>query len=317
VICAWETLRAQVPVGLNTSLSGVPFWGTDIGGFYSTKELTGELYVRWFQFGAFCPLFRAHGRPSHTRFPWGWNTGEIGPPETDNPANLPDISELRNPQVEPICRKYLELRYKLMPYVYSTAREAHDTGMPMMRALWLHYPGDAKAAARGDEYLWGRDILVAPVTEKGARERVVYLPNGAWYDYWTGERVEGGREVARAVDLETMPLYVRAGAILPMSPPKQYTGERPDSPLTIAVYAGADGRFVLYEDDGISFDHKKGDFMRLRCEWSDARRRLTLALEPGSKMRPPAPRPVIVKLLPKDIERRLRFNGRTASVAFD
>lgn len=316
---SWETLRTQVPVGINTGLSGIPFWGTDIGGFFPTRELTGELYVRWFQFGAFCPLFRAHGRPSHTRFPWGWNTGEIGPPEMESAPKgsaLPDVAELRNPRVEPICRRYLELRYRLMPYLYSAAWEAHDTGMPIMRALWLHYPDDPRAAARGDEYLWGRDILVAPVTEKGAATRTVYLPPGDWYDFWTGKRVEGGRELSRDVDLETIPLYVRAGAILPMAPAKQYTSERPDSPLTIAIYPGADGRAAVYEDDGVSFDYEKGKFMRLRCEWNDRSRSLTLSLEAGSRLLPPAPRVVHVRLAPDDLEKRITFNGKAKRVRF-
>src|SRR5204863_313080 len=131
----------QVSVGLNTSLSGVPFWGTDTGGFVTTKELTGELYVRWFQFSAFCPLFRSHGRTWKLRLPWGWNTGDYGPTELEGyhgNAALPDPRELHNPHVEPICRKYLELRYRLLPYLYSAVREAHDTGIPVMRmrALW-------------------------------------------------------------------------------------------------------------------------------------------------------------------------------------
>ncbi len=160
----WEALRAQVSVGINTSLSGVPFWGTDTGGFVTTKNLTGELYARWFQFSAFCPLFRSHGRTWKLRLPWGWNTGDYGPTEIEGyhgNAALPDPEELHNPHVEPICRKYLELRYRLLPYLYSAVREAHDTGLPVMRALWLHYPDDPRAVACGDQYLWGRDMLVA------------------------------------------------------------------------------------------------------------------------------------------------------------
>jgi len=134
------------------------------------------------QFSAFCPLFRSHGRTWKLHLPWGWNTGETGPIET---PNVPlDPKELHNAQVEPICRKYLNLRYQLLPYLYSAVREAHDTGMPIMRALWLHYPDDPRAVARADEYLWGRDILVAPVTEPGAQSRQLYLPKGGWYDFW-------------------------------------------------------------------------------------------------------------------------------------
>ena len=136
VLSRWETLKTHVPVGINTGLSGIPFWGTDIGGFIPTEEFTGELYVRWFQFAAFCPLFRSHGRDWKLHRPWGWNTGEIGYPETPNYHPAPE--ELRNPAIEPICREYLELRYRLMPYIYTAAKETCETGLPMIRALWLH-----------------------------------------------------------------------------------------------------------------------------------------------------------------------------------
>ena len=139
--------RTHVPIAINTGLTGIPYWGTDIGGFVPTRELTGELYVRWFQFGAFCPLFRSHGRTWKLRLPWGWNTGELGPNEirTYGDAANPDPSELHNADVEPICRKYLELRYRLMPYLYSVVREGCQTGLPIMRALWLHHPDDPTA----------------------------------------------------------------------------------------------------------------------------------------------------------------------------
>ncbi len=144
----WATLAAHVPVGVNCSLSLTPFWGTDTGGFIPTKEFTGELYARWFQFSTFTPLFRSHGRTWKLRLPWGWNTGDFGPVEA---KSGPDKSELHNAEVEPICRKYLELRYCLLPYNYTLIRQACDTGLPPMRALWLHYPGDAQAVKLGDQ----------------------------------------------------------------------------------------------------------------------------------------------------------------------
>ena len=310
----WETLTAQVQVGINTSLSGMPFWGTDTGGFVTTPELTGELYVRWFQFSAFCPLFRSHGRTWKLRLPWGWNTGDYGPKEISGyrgNAGLPDPKELHNPEVEPVCRKYLDLRYRLMPYLYTVVREAHDTGLPIMRAVWLHYPDDPKAAARGDQYLWGRDILVAPVTEKGAASRQLYLPLGSWYDFWTEEQVEGGREVNRKVDLATMPLYVRAGAILPLGPVKQYTTEKIEEPVTITVYPGANGEFVLYEDDGITFDYEKGQFSRIRFIWDDHARRLTLILLEGSRWAGNGQRKFVVRMARKAGQHKVTFNGKT------
>ena len=310
VYSTWETLKTHIPVAVNTGLSGIPYWGTDIGGFVPTAEFLGDLYVRWFQFGAFCPLFRSHGRAWHLRLPWGWNLGEIGPEEISrySGAALPPSSELRNEQVEPICRKYMELRYRLMPYLYSAVRETSQTGMPIVRAMWLHHSDDPVAVARGDQYLWGRDILVAPVVEKDAKSRRVYLPKGSWFDFWTNERHDGGREIERAVDLATMPLFVRAGAIVPMGPVKQYTAEPIDGPLSITVYPGADGSFALFEDDGSSFEYRRGGWMGISMAWEDRQRRLTLSLTPGSRMRSPA-REVEVRIAGQAEVRRGRFTG--------
>ena len=149
---------------------------------------------------------------------------------------------------------------------------------------------DRLAAARSDTYLWGRDILVAPVVEPGAAQRRLYLPQGTWYDFWTGDPVGGGREITRPVDLETMPLYVRAGAIVPLGPVKQYTAEPVDSPLTLVVYPGADGRGSIYEDDGHSFGYQRGEWMRMLTEWNDVRRTLRLRLAEGSRRLSPMPR---------------------------
>lgn len=319
VYTTWETLKTHVPVAVNTGLTGIPYWGTDIGGFVPTKEYTGELHVRWFQFGAFCPLFRAHGRTWHLRLPWGWNTGELGVSEVANytgGASNPDPSELHNPEVEPICRKYMELRYRLMPYLYTAVRECCETGLPIMRALWLHYPDDAMAVARGDEYLWGRDMLVAPVTEKGATARKLYLPRGAWYDFWTEEKVEGGREVSKPVDLATTPLYVRAGAIIPMGPVKQYTGEKVDGPLQLRIYPGANAAFTLYEDDGNTFNFRKGEWMGIEMAWNDSRRRLTLRLAERSRMLAPMRRNIEVRLAPDKATKGVVFEGRPVEIQF-
>lgn len=313
----WETLKTHVPVAINTGLSGLPFWGTDIGGFVPTADYTGELHVRWFQFGTFCPSFRAHGRNWQLRLPWGWNMGKIGPSElrgyTGGAAD-PDPKELNNPAVEPIVKKYLELRYRLLPYTYTIARECCDTGLPMMRALWLHHHEDPNAVARGDQFLWGKDLLVSPVVEKGARSRRLYLPRGSWFDFWTEEKIAGGREIDRAVDLETMPLHVRAGSIIPMGPVKQYVDEPVDAPLSLTIYPGADGAFTLYEDDGKSFAHKQGDFMRLAMTWTEATRRLAVSLAPGSKMRPPLSRQLAIRVAGSQASRSLTFSGQPIDV---
>jgi len=314
VYSTWETLKTHIPNAINTALSGIPYWGTDIGGFVPTKEFTAELYLRWFQFGAFCTLFRCHGRAWKLRLPWGWDTGETGPREISNysGASLPDESELHNTQVEPICRKYLELRYRMLPYLYSAVHECSMTGMPIMRALWLHYPNDAVAVARDDEYLWGRDILVAPVYEKGATSRRVYLPRGDWYDFWTNEKITGGREITREVDLETMPLFVRAGAILPLGPVKQHTQEKTTEPLMVTIYPGADGSFLLYEDDSKSFDYRRGQWMEVQMTWNDARRVLHLRLAPGSRMMPPLRRNIEIRC--KQAKKSVAFDGHPMEV---
>lgn len=316
VYSTWETLKTQVPIAINTSLTGIPYWGTDIGGFVPTKEFTAELYVRWFQFGAFCTLFRSHGRTWKLRLPWGWNTGDPGPVEIRNydSAATPDASQLHNVQVEPICRKYLELRYRMLPYLYSAVHECATTGMPVMRALWLHYPDDPAAVARGDEFLWGRNLLVAPVAEPAATSRSVYLPRGTWYDFWTGEVTPGGREITRPVDLESMPLYVTAGAILPLGPVKQHTSEVVDEPLSLSIYPGADGSFLLYEDDGRSFNYRTGEWMGTRLTWNDAERTLRLSLAPGSRMLPPLRRTIEVHLL--QAKKEITFEGRPVEIKF-
>ena len=316
VYSTWETLKTQIPVALNTALTGIPYWGTDIGGFVPTPEFTAELYLRWFQFGAFCPLFRCHGRAWKLRLPWGWNTGDTGPTEINNykGAALPDSSQLHDARVEPICRKYLELRYRMLPYLYSTVRECATTGMPIMRALWLHFPDDPKAVACPDEYLFGQNLLVAPIVEKGATMRAVYLPRGLWYDYWTGERMDGGREIIRPADLETIPLYVRAGSILPLGPVKQFSSQKVAGPLSVSIYPGADASFLLYEDDGTSFNYRKGDWMGIQMTWSDAERKLTLQLASGSRMLPPERRNLTVDLA--GAQRNVTFEGKSIELSF-
>ncbi|MBV9295249.1 MAG: DUF5110 domain-containing protein, partial [Acidobacteriaceae bacterium] len=316
VYSTWETLSVHVSNAINTGLSGMPYWGTDIGGFVPTPEFTAELYLRWFQFGAFCPLFRAHGRNWKLRLPWGWDTGDPGPMEISNygGAAIPDPNQLHNAQVEPICRKYLELRYRMLPYLYSVVRECTLTGMPILRALWLHYPEDPAAVARGDEYLWGPSVLVAPVVERGAKTRQLYLPRGSWTDYWTGEVVQGGREISRPVDLETTPLYVRAGSIIPTGPVKQYSCQKVDEPLSIHIYPGADCRFVLYEDDGVSFRYRAGERMGTVVTWKDKQRVGTLELAKGSRMLTSASRPIQFIMGPN--KKQVIFEGTRTTVRF-
>jgi alpha-glucosidase/alpha-D-xyloside xylohydrolase len=308
----WDTLKTHVPVAINTGLSGLPYWGTDIGGFNPTAEYTGELHVRWFQFAAFNPLFRAHGRNWHLKLPWGWNGGDGGPFESGQFRVAPD--ELQNASVEPICRTYLELRYRLLPYLHTAVRQCHDTGMPIIRAMWLHHPDDPIAVARGDQYMWGADMLVAPVVEKGATTRRLYLPKGPWIDFWSEQRIDGGREIDRPVTLEITPLYVRAGAVIPMGPVKQYADEQVDEPLTLVIYPGGNGSSSVYEDDGRSFAYRNGEWMRIALTWTDAARQLTVRLAAGSRMLAPDRRPMTVRVAGSTATKSIVFTGQPISV---
>ncbi|ADW71035.1 glycoside hydrolase family 31 protein [Granulicella tundricola] len=277
----WKTLETQIMIGIGCGLSGVPYWGTDIGGFVPTKEFTAELFVRWFQFGAFCPSFRCHGRTWQLRRPWGWDTGTYGASEmgTNAEAFLPKGDELHNKAVEPICRAFLNTRYQLMPYLYSAAYETHTTGLPLIRSLGLAFPNDAQSWSTVDAYLYGPSLLVAPVFERGATSRKVYLPAGPWYDYWTGKRTEGGTTITVATPLESMPLFVRAGAILPTGPIKQYTAEPSTEPTHLTIYPGADGRFTLYDDDGLTFEYEKGRSTKVELTWTESTRTLQLTAD--------------------------------------
>jgi alpha-glucosidase/alpha-D-xyloside xylohydrolase len=272
----WKTLETQIMMGIDAGLSGVPYWGTDIGGFVPTREFTAELFVRWFQFGAFCPSFRCHGRTWQLRRPWGWDTGSYGPSEMgpNAAAFLPKPEDLHNAAVEPICRKYMNTRSQLMPYLYSATWETHKTGLPLIRSLGLAFPDDEAAWATADAYLFGPSLLVAPVFEQGATERKVYFPAGGWYDFWTGARLEGGKSVTVPAALDTLPLFVRAGSIVPTGPVKQYAAEHSAEPVRLTIYPGADGRFQLYDDDGLSFGYEKGMFSAVDLKWDDATRTL-------------------------------------------
>ena len=311
---SWKTLEAQIAVGLNYSLSIAPFWGSDIGGFYPNEELTGELYARWFQFAAFNASFRSHGRTWWTRLPWGWGLNDMGPKE--NKTN-PLQSEMNNKTIEPIVKKYDELHYQLMPYNYTLAWEARNTGMPMMRAMWLHYPADQKCSSTGDQYLWGRDMLIAPVYKKGAANRNVYLPEGDWYDWWTNIKETGGKAVIRNVDLSIMPIYVRAGAIIPFDAIRQYASEILNEPTTLKVFTGANGQFTLYEDDGISQDYLKGKASWISVTWNEQQRQLTIALgAPKGSKNEIISRTFKIRLIPGNEIKTASYKGQPLKVKF-
>ncbi|MDW8098899.1 MAG: glycoside hydrolase family 31 protein [Anaerolineae bacterium] len=254
----WEVLRDQVVVGQEVCLSGQPYWTTDIGGFFTTTGFSPELYVRWFEWGTFCPIFRTHGtRPGNE--PWTFG-----------------------PQVEAICARYIRLRYRLLPYIYACARRTYESGQPFMRAMVMDFGDDAQAVAAEHQFTFGPALLVAPVVKLGARQREVYLPRGIWYDFWTDERLEGGRWVTVEAPLDTIPLFVRGGSLVPMGPEVLFADQRPLDEITLHIYPGGDAAFELYEDDGDTFAFERGAYAKTQLLYSDgAMRRVTITAARG------------------------------------
>jgi alpha-D-xyloside xylohydrolase len=258
----WETFRRQIPAGLNYSLAGNPYWTTDIGGFVVANPddpAYRELYARWFEFGAFCPIFRAHGTRS-TNQNEIWSYG---------------------PEIEAILTRYDRLRYRLMPYIYSVAwKTTHENYTPM-RALVMDFREDPRVWNISDQFLFGPSLLVNPVTEPGATTRRLYLPKGKWYNFWTGESLDGGRAIDSPAALGEMPVFVRAGTILPLGPANEFA-EQSNDPIELRIYTGADGDFTLYEDDGNTYHYEQGAHATIRLHWDDANRALTFGDREGT-----------------------------------
>lgn len=223
----FESFETQIRTGLNLQMSGVPHWGTDIGGFYAVAPDDGELYIRWLQFGTFCSVFRSHGHVWRRHLPWSHGA-----------------------EKEAICRRFIELRYRLMPYTYTLAWQAHRDGLPMMRPLVLNYPDDPRVWDLGTQFLWGNDLLVAPVIRAGATHWPVYLPRGTWHDFWTHQVYHGPCAATVAAPLDRLPLFVRGGAIIPLALVVQYDGAAELTAVTLLIYPEGISGFTLYEDDG-------------------------------------------------------------------
>ncbi|MEG3990209.1 glycoside hydrolase family 31 protein [Microcoleus sp. S28C3] len=231
----WEHMEMSIPMLCNLGLSGVAFVGTDIGGF--AGNATAELFARWMQLGMLYPFMRGHSALTTAQHePWAFGD-----------------------QVEKICREYIELRYQLLPYTYTLFWEAATTGAPILRPLLYHFPNDPKTFTIADQIMLGPSLLAAPIYRPGVEHRAVYLPEGRWYDWWSDEVFEGPIAILAHAPLERMPLYVRAGSIIPMAPVMQYVDERPLDALTLRIWRGT-GQFTLYEDDGHTFDYKTGAF---------------------------------------------------------
>lgn len=265
---SWEVLAYQIPEALNFSLCGLPYWNSDLGGFFSWKNYPEghdnpafrELYVRWAQFGVFTGMMRSHG--------------------TNTPREIYQFGEPGEVHFEAV-RKAIELRYQLLPYIYGTAWKIHSSSATLMRALMMDWPEDGLACKTEDEFLFGPSILVAPVVEPSF-VRKVYLPEGTWFDWWTGERIEGGRNITADAPIDRIPLYAKAGAIVPLGPDVQYASEKPWDNLVIKLFRGADGEFVLYEDEGEGNGYLNGKRSIIRFSWNDAESMLTIAGREGN-----------------------------------
>jgi alpha-D-xyloside xylohydrolase len=313
-------MRAQITTGLGFCLSGMPYWTMDIGGFsvpsrFSTPNLKpadaeewNELNARWFEFGTFVPLLRVHGEyPNREMWEFGGDS---------SPAYQAEL-------------KFDRLRYRLLPYIYSLAGAVTHEGGTIMRALVMDFPTDTNVFNIGDQYLFGPALLVNPVTTYQVRSRPVYLPQaeGGWYDFWNGQWLAGAQTIDAPAPYNAIPIYVRAGSLIPTGPEIQYTGEKPADPIALYVYAGADGEFTLYEDDGLTYDYEHGAFARIPIGWDDAKHTLTIGEREGSFKGMLKERTFNVVLITKDKpaglsfsptpERSVTYNGKPVRIRFD
>jgi len=267
----WHRFRAQIPGGLNFSMAGLPYWTTDIGGFFREKKSLNpvykdqytssaykELLTRWFEFGAFCPIFRIHGYKSETEV---WRYGKT---------------------FEQTARKYLNLRYQLMPYIYTLASKVTLDGTIMMRPLAFAYPHDKNTWNIPDQFLFGSSILVNPVTHRNARSRNIYLPKGNWFNFWTDKEISGGKKLNVHAPLDEIPLFVKAGSIIPVGPKVQYASQPTNKPIRLFLYPGANTTYKLYEDDGETYRYEQGKYSQIPMNWNDQKKRLTMGDRIGS-----------------------------------
>jgi alpha-D-xyloside xylohydrolase len=280
VVASWDALRNQISAGLNFSLCGIPYWNSDIGGFFLwnyRRKLEDadyrELYARWIQFGAFCPMMRSHG--------------------ADAPREIYQFGK-KGDKIYDAIEKFINLRYRLLPYIYSTSWDVTANQSSMMRALMMDFAKDKQALNINDQYMFGKSLLVCPVTTpmysrdnkedfSTIKTRQLYLPKGAdWFDFWTGEKNIGGQTIVKETPIDIMPLYVKAGSILPFGPKVQYATEKKWDNLQIRVYEGADGEFTLYEDENDNYNYENGIYSTITFSWDDAEQTLTISERKGS-----------------------------------
>lgn len=286
----WEHLEMSLPMLCNMGLSGVAFVGCDIGGF--AGNATGELFARWMQVGLLYPLMRGHSSMGTARHePWVFGD-----------------------RVEAICREYLELRYRLLPYLYSLFWEAASTGAPILRPLLYHFPNDPHTYALYDQVLLGPALMAAPVYRPGVEHRAVYLPAGTWYDWWTGDRYEGPTHILGHAPLERMPLYVKAGGIIPLAPVRQFVDERPIDELHVKIWPGANA-WTHYEDDGHSFDYRQGNWATTTYRVEAQADQIIVEISDRQGQWTPPTREVIVELVGVG-EQRFKDDGRDRRLTF-
>jgi len=268
----WEHLELSLPMLCNMGLSGVAFVGCDVGGF--AGNATAELFARWMQVGILYPLMRGHSAMSTARHePWMFGD-----------------------RVERICREYLELRYRLLPYLYTLFWEAATTGAPILRPLLYHFPNDSRTYTLYDQVLLGPSLMAAPIYRPGVEYRVVYLPQGTWYAWWSGNIAEGPTHILAHAPLEQMPLYVRAGTIIPLAPLRQYADQHPLGALQLRVWPGT-GEWTLYEDDGDSFEYRSGGFATLTCRVYPEAGQTVIEIDPRQGNWLPSQREMVVELV--------------------
>ncbi len=275
ISCTWEAYKNQVPQGINSCVSGIPFWTSDIGGYHFhwnapdwSAPINRELFTRWFQFGTFSPIFRIHGKGERALFSSNW----------DAPTKA-------------VLLKYDNLRYRLMPYIYSLSWKVTNEGYTIMRSLAFDFRNDEGIKNIPDQYMFGPSILVNPVTQrmyslpdskKIKKERKVYLPKSAtWYDFWTGKQIPGGQTIEAVAPIETIPLYIKAGSIVPMGPYLQYATEKAADPIELRVYTGANASFVLYEDENDTYNYEKGKYATIAMNWNETDKTLTISDRKG------------------------------------
>ena len=259
----WLSFRRQVPAGLNFMLSGIPYWTTDIGGFVfgnPTNPEFRELFIRWFQYGTFNPILRVHG------------------------TRNPDENELWSygPDAQKILVNFDRLRYRMLPYIYSLAWKTTNEAYTTMRPLVMDFRTDPRAQNIGDQFMFGPAFLVNPVTEPAATTRPVYLPSAKWYDFWTGSVVDGGQTINASTPLDRLPLYVRAGSIVPLGPEEEWSTQKTADPIELRIYRGANGEFTLYEDENDGYAYEKGVYATIPLHWDDAAHTLTIGDRKGT-----------------------------------